>query len=250
MRIFPSLFATGASLPTSLITSLPPAVDGARIQSQVLARYGMRGELPPMGRLPWNEGADSVLRAAPPIVFQLPRGRLAWSQPVLDSTERIRGVVVGTRRTGGIAENHWIPLEGAGQRWNAQIDQLRHALDSSAILPGDARLAHGQVRAVPIAGGVGLLQPVYAWRSDSVPTLVRLGMVRDTVVTTGTTLAQALDVVTPELATDTSAAAQRGFRARVSELYQEMRDALQHGDWQAFGRAYDALGRLVAPGRP
>jgi hypothetical protein len=225
-------------------------VDGARIQAVALARYSLRGESPPMGHLPWNDGADSLLRASTPAVFQLPRGDLAWSQPVLDSTERLMGIVVGTRRSGGIAETHWLPLKEPGPRWNALVDQLRRAVDSTATVPNEARLAHGLVRAIPFASGVGLLQPVYAWRSDSIPTLVRLGMVRDTVVTTGATLAQALGVVVPPLASDTSMAAQRGFRARVSELYQEMRDALQHGDWQAFGRAYEALGRLVAPGRP
>jgi len=249
-REFPALFATGASLPPAVIASLPPAVDGARIQAVALARYGVRGEAPPLGHLPWNEGADSLLRATTPAVFQLPRGDLAWSQPVLDSTDHLMGLVVGTRRSGGLAETHWFPLKEPGARWNALVDQLRRAVDSTATVPSDARLAHGLVRAIPVSSGIGLLQPAYVWRPDSVPTLARLGMVRDTVVTTGATLAQALGVVAPPLATDTSAAAQRGFRARVSELYQEMRDALQHGDWQAFGRAYEALGRLVAPGRP
>jgi hypothetical protein len=36
------------------------------------------------------------------------------------------------------------------------------------------------------------------------------------------------------------------LRARASRLYDAMRDALQRGDWTAFGEAYDALGALLA----
>jgi len=32
----------------------------------------------------------------------------------------------------------------------------------------------------------------------------------------------------------------------VFALYAQMRAALQRGDWQAFGRAYEALGALLA----
>ena len=35
------------------------------------------------------------------------------------------------------------------------------------------------------------------------------------------------------------------FRQRVNDLYGAMRDALQRGDWPAFGKAYDDLGRLL-----
>jgi uncharacterized membrane protein (UPF0182 family) len=35
---------------------------------------------------------------------------------------------------------------------------------------------------------------------------------------------------------------------RVRRLYEQMREALRRGDWEAFGRAYDALGRLITSG--
>ena len=35
------------------------------------------------------------------------------------------------------------------------------------------------------------------------------------------------------------------FRQRVNDPYAAMRDALQRGDWAAFGKAYDDLGRLL-----
>jgi uncharacterized membrane protein (UPF0182 family) len=69
---------------------------------------------------------------------------------------------------------------------------------------------------------------------------------RDTTITTGATLRAALGV-TRGAAAD-SAAAPVDFRSRVAELYAHMRDALRRGDWEAFGRAYDALGTLLGPG--
>jgi len=35
------------------------------------------------------------------------------------------------------------------------------------------------------------------------------------------------------------------FQSRASALYGQMRDALRRGDWAAFGRAFEAMGRLV-----
>ena len=41
------------------------------------------------------------------------------------------------------------------------------------------------------------------------------------------------------------------FRQRVDALYTAMREALRRGDWVAFGKAYDDLGRLVrSPASP
>jgi hypothetical protein len=42
----------------------------------------------------------------------------------------------------------------------------------------------------------------------------------------------------------------RDFRARADSLYRAMRDALAHGDWSAFGRAFDALGAALRPSPP
>jgi uncharacterized membrane protein (UPF0182 family) len=36
----------------------------------------------------------------------------------------------------------------------------------------------------------------------------------------------------------------------VAALYAAMRDALRRGDWVAFGRAFDGLGRAVGAARP
>jgi len=38
-------------------------------------------------------------------------------------------------------------------------------------------------------------------------------------------------------------------KTSVTALYAAMRDALRRGDWAAFGRAFDELGRLLGPPR-
>jgi hypothetical protein len=69
---------------------------------------------------------------------------------------------------------------------------------------------------------------------------------RDSSAAAGTTLASALGVMLQPSTGE--AAAQGDFRTRVRRLYEEMREAMRSGDWLAFGRAYDALGKLIASG--
>jgi uncharacterized membrane protein (UPF0182 family) len=124
---------------------------------------------------------------------------------------------------------------------------MRRELDSTAAIPRDARIRFGEVRVVPVAHGLALVQPAYVWKADVPPTIARVAVARDTIVTTGRTLAEALGVA-PVASTDTLPLSAGDFRARVKELYTRMHAALQRGDWVAFGRAYDALGQLL--GRP
>jgi uncharacterized membrane protein (UPF0182 family) len=37
------------------------------------------------------------------------------------------------------------------------------------------------------------------------------------------------------------------LKTSATALYAAMRDALRRGDWAAFGRAFDALGRVLGP---
>ncbi|HEU4641721.1 MAG TPA: UPF0182 family protein [Gemmatimonadaceae bacterium] len=240
-RRFPSLFAPGA-LPAEVAASLPPALDAARAQAAVIAGYGLRGERPRNGHLPWNAGADSVLREDAPALVSLRSGVLGWTQPVLDSTDRVVGLVVASG--GRTSETHWLPLTSPGGRWNTLVEDLRRAIDSTTAAPRDGRLVHGAVRVAPLAGGPLLAQSAYVWRQDAAPSLARVAVAVDTTVRTGHDLAEALGVSPPP--GDTLAATPRDFRERVAALYDAMRAALQRGDWTAFGRAWDALGRLLA----
>jgi uncharacterized membrane protein (UPF0182 family) len=83
---------------------------------------------------------------------------------------------------------------------------------------------------------------------DGPPTLARIAIVMGDSLMTGRTLAEATSpaehVADGSNATEDKAL--RDFRAQVASLYAAMRSALQRGDWSAFGRAYDALGRLLS----
>lgn len=246
MRLFPSIFASSTSLPPQLLAAIPPATDGARAQATVFARYGGRGQAQPMGRLPWNDGADSVLRRGSEPLYQLPRGTLVWSQAVLDSTDRIAGVVVRTAGQYGVTE--WLAYDSGTTRWNSLLEQLHQVIDSSLTLPANTRLVRGPARAIPIGGSIALVQPAYRWRNDAPPALARVAVARDSITVAGATLASALGVAAQQPAAGGGEPGGTGdFRTRVRRLYEAMREALHRGDWQAFGRAYDALGRLIAP---
>ncbi|HEU6453346.1 MAG TPA: UPF0182 family protein [Gemmatimonadaceae bacterium] len=249
MRLFPSMFASSTTLPAQLLAAIPPATDGARAQAEMLARYGGRGQAQPMGRLPWNDGADSVLRRGAEPLYQLPRGTLVWSQAVLDSTDRIAGLVLRTAGQYGVTE--WLPIDSGGTRWNTLLEQLHQVIDSSLTLPANTRMVRGPVRAIPIGNSVALVQPAYRWKNDGAPTLARVAVARAGAATAGATLAGALGVAEQQPAGGAGAPAGAGdFRTRVRRLYEQMREALHRGDWEAFGRAYDALGRLIASGTP
>src|SRR4029078_4851589 len=69
------------------------------------------------------------------------------------------------------------------------------------------------------------------------------GAARDS-VSFGFTLAEAVGMP-PETTDAVSTITPAAFRQRVNDLYGAMRDALQRGDWPAFGKAYDDLGRLL-----
>ena len=249
MRIFPSLFTAATALPPQIMSAIPPAIDGARAQAEMFARYGERGAARPMGRLPWNDGADSLLRSSPEPLFQLPRGTLVWSQAVLDSTDRISGLMI--RTAGQYGTTHWLAYDSGSTRWNSLLERLHQLIDSSVALPADTRIVRGPVRAIPMSGAVALVQPAYWWKPGAPPALARVGVARDTVAAVGATLAAALGVAVPSPSEAGPGPAGTGdFRTRVRRLYEAMREALRRGDWDAFGRAYDALGQITAPEKP
>jgi uncharacterized membrane protein (UPF0182 family) len=97
---------------------------------------------------------------------------------------------------------------------------------------------------VPLATGIGFLQPAYHWRPESVPSIARVAtLVGDS--------AHALVPPTSVVARppDVHPAAPGGAAKSATALYSEMKDALRRGDWAAFGRAFDALGRVLEQGK-
>jgi uncharacterized membrane protein (UPF0182 family) len=161
--------------------------------------------------------------------------------PLLDSTERVRGVVAST---GGLTRStSWIPLASDGKRWGAVVDLLR----VSDTTRRDGGLVRAPLRVVPVGSQPVYVQPMFEWRPGANPALFRVAVARGDSVKSGGTLAKALG-----LATDTSSSATvaaRSTQPRADSLYRAMREALARGDWTAFGRAFDALGTVLGATR-
>lgn len=252
---FPGMFTPGAALPAAVARALPPAVDGALAQAGALARYGARGESPPLGQLPRSLGADSALATAMPPVIALAATQagpasLAASIPVLDSTQHVLGVVLatgGTRR-----ETLWYALPAPGPRWRRILDQLQRAPDSTVVAPADARLVRGAIRAVPVAGGLAFVQSTFSSATGRAagPVLARVAILDGDSLYVGATLAGAAGLPDEPVADRSGPLAPQDFRARAAALYEAMRAAMARGDWQAFGQAYESLGQLLGRRRP
>src|SRR6185312_3109108 len=108
----------------------------------------------------------------------------------------------------------------------------------------EGQLVHGRVRAVPLRSGIALVQPTYRWHGPGAPTLNRV------LVLSGDSLRS----IAPPLSGATSPPAVAGtapaadFRGSVARLYDVMRDALRRGDFAAFGRAFEQLGKALDAG--
>jgi hypothetical protein len=165
---------------------------------------------------------------------------------LLDASDHVRGTLVATG--GPQPATFWLPLAEPTLRWPAVLERLLRAPETPPS-PRDVALRHGPVHIVPIrGGGAAYVQSTYAWRTDGAPTVARVavhgaGPSRDSVAL-GTTLSDALGVHPDSGATRTPVTP-TDFRARVGELYSAMRDAMRRGDWPAFGKAYDELGKLL-----
>jgi hypothetical protein len=250
VRRFPALFSSWSALPPGVVASVPPPVESAVAQAATFARFWNRPEPPPspVAHLPASFGGDSGLFGGawrPPHLTPID-AKLTWTTPVLDAAERVKGLIIATG--GAQSTTYWYPLTEPGVRWPAVIERLLRAPDSPAP-PRDVSLRRGPVRVVPIRGGTAAyLQTTYAWRSDGAPTVARVavhgaGAARDSVAF-GLTLSEAIGVH-DDSTTATAKLTPADFRKRVEDLYAIMRDALRRGDWTAFGKAYEDLGKLL-----
>jgi hypothetical protein len=251
------MFGTWNALPAGLPALLEPPIDGVYAQATAFGRYGTRTDSDLARHVPSLDGADSAL-VTDDLPIGLPSGAgTALALPLLDDADRLRGLLIGS---GGATHTAaWYPLPTPGARWSAVLDRLR-SLDSAGSAAREGPLAHGRVRAVPIRSParIGFVQPTYRWRPQSVPTLNRVALL------SGDTIRSIAPPAGIALRGSQAAAFGRalgsarhgltgtgpGFRAMVAALYAAMRDALRRGDWVAFGRAFDGLGRAVGAARP
>jgi hypothetical protein len=233
MTRFPRLFARATSLPAVVRRQLPPARDGARAQATAFGRFGTRTESDVVRQLPIDEGADSALAASPAPLIGLPAaGTTGLVLPLVDSKENLRGVLIALGGAGH--RSVWLPSARTDRAWGEALDSLRGTDTVSASL-----LVRGYVRAVPVGGEVDLVQPRYDWRTGASPRLLYIAALAGDSVRSDRSLARLAGRATEP------AISASDFRARVRELYEDMRRASSRGDFAAFGRALDALGALL-----
>ncbi|HET6680678.1 MAG TPA: UPF0182 family protein [Gemmatimonadaceae bacterium] len=241
-RRFPRLFTSWSEIPVDLAAQVPPPLDGALAIAHAFARVGARGDLSPSAHLPREIGGDTLFSTLrwPPFVSP-GTGRLAWSAPLLDAADRVRGVI----SAGGGPQwtVHWQALDEPGPRWASVIDRLQRVPDVPGLVSRDIPLKRGPVRVLPLQRGMAFAQSTYAWRGDGPPVLTRVAVLEGDSVRTGATFAEA--VGDRDGARSAPVGTPAEFRARVELLYRTMRDAMTRGDWSAFGAAWAELGSLV-----
>ena len=238
MDRFPELFVDVDALPTEMQQALVPHAEAARARALAFARLGPTPlDAPPARRhLAVEHGADTVVSEGLVPFALAGRPGLAIAIPVLDPNDRLAGIVVAS---GPSAVTRWIPASGAPRYWARILDALR-AADSTAGRR-DARVVRGPVRTLPLRGGTAFVQPTYLWPSRGEPALARVNIIVDsTAEWPGVGGAEHDGSADPSRATPADADART--------LYLRMRDALRRGDWQAFGAAFEMLGRALAPG--
>jgi hypothetical protein len=243
VRTFPRLFAVDASLDPDLTRRLPPPIDALLIQARAFAQVGVRGEFLPPSHLPKRSGGDTLftLERTPPYV-DAATGELAVAFPILDATDRLRGLV--TADGGASYEPHWRPLPAAGPRWSYVLERMQRVPDTlAARQPRDTHPLHGAVRVIPADGGPVFAQTRYGVRADGAVQLQSVSVLIGDSVGVGVSIPSAVGAPSPPPTFEPLTPEE--FRARVEERYGEMRDALRRGDLRAFGEAYEALGRLL-----
>ena len=236
LRFFPRLFKPPTALMPSLRAMLPPLTDAARTQALAFAVAGFRGDSLEVRHFASPDGADSSASREPAHAVIPSLGGVSAVWPLLDSTERVRGVIAASG--GATRATSWIPVASDGNRWGAVVDRLRMA-DTVLRESGTVRTP---LRVVPVAGRPVYVQPTFQARPGATPTLARVAAFSGDSVHLGPTLAAALGTAPRTTSKAPSAAPELQLQLRADSLYRVMREALARGDWTSFGRAFDALG--------
>lgn len=243
MRRFPELFAAPGELDQDLTSHIPPAIDGVLVQATAFAQVGVRGEYLPPSHLPKWSGGDKMFPPdrLPPFV-DAATGELAVAVPVLDATDRVRGLVT---LTGGPSyDPRFHVLTQGAPRWGYVLERLLRLPDTlAAIGARDTRTFRGPVRTIPASGGATFVQTIYGARPDGGIQVLAAAVLTGDSLGVGATIAAATGAPAPQSAERPLSAEE--FKARVLSIYADMREAMRRGDFRAFGQAYDALGRLL-----
>ncbi len=253
---FPRLFTRAELLPPALAAALPVPYDAALAQAYVYAEYGSRsGRFAPGRRVQTvDTGATARYGGAFGSRIGAHAPAVATAIPLVSSADAIAGVVVAT---GGAAPRAtWVPAPATpiGARWQDLLDSTAAPVAApQATLgnPAGAREAPGVVdgalHVVPTTDGPLFVRSQYVFGADNRPSIAATSVVVGGRVLRGPVLRS----LVPGSGAPGAATAQ--LRPTVPEdrlgaargLYGDARRALQRGDWGAFGRALDDLGRVL-----
>lgn len=240
MRVFPSLFVPRTSAPAWLHAAFPPIVDWALVQGAALSRTGFVGDTLSARTLARVDDADADLAVGPAAQFQLDSlGTMAWGIPVVDGSDQVSGLLLARGGAGARTEFH--PVD-SGVRWTAVLERLQATADSAGFGRALPHSRRGRVQAIPMERGVAFVQSFYDWPPDQAPRLAGAIVLVEGRARVGRTVAAALGARDEP---PTSALPADVLRSRAAALYDAMNAALRAGDWQAYGEAWAALGRLL-----
>ncbi|MEW5915882.1 MAG: UPF0182 family protein [Gemmatimonadota bacterium] len=248
VRRFPSLFISRSAITPEFLRKVAPPLEASHLQARAFARFGRRGDVAPPSRLPQSTGGEeSFGEYASVPSYDLRRGSLFWSTPVLDAANVVRGIYVATG--GGSHDPVYVALPNSTTRWPVLLERMQSSGDAtSSLIARDSRAIRGPVRSVPHAGGIAFVQSTYTARGDGTLAVARVTVAVGDSMRSGASVMAALGI-TPT-STTVAPATPEEFRSRVESYYRQMRDALTRSDWRAFGEAYEALGRLLRAPRP
>jgi len=232
VKRFSSLFTTAAALPAGVREMLPPAPNQLLVQATAFGRFGLRTTDVETRHVPETLGGDSDLVTGGPMAVLRTKNAITTSVPLVDSTDRVRGVMVSVG--GASRRTVWFEM-GPGPKWPAIADHFR-ALDSTTGRRSPRPL-HSAIRTMPLGNRLVFVQPVFSYPREDSPTLSYVGVIDGE---TARRLAGLRRDGTPVAGGD--------LRAQVQAAYAAMRSALARGDWVAFGRAMESLGRIAGGG--
>jgi uncharacterized membrane protein (UPF0182 family) len=243
---FPGLFTPWDRVPAALAAQAPPRTDQALVAAVSYLRRStehgdstapIRAVTPPATDSSTAGGQNAIVSC-----FALPAAPSActWSLPLLDSRERVAGLILAIGGSRAAVLRYRARAEGP--RWTTVSDRLERPTDSVASA---SRIIEGRLRSVPYRTGVAFIRPEYSWPADLAPDLDRVAVVTNDTASSGRTLAQALglgpSVQRPAPAPTTAAE----FRARMLELYDAMQASLNRGDLTGFAAQFNELGRIL-----
>ncbi|HKG93251.1 MAG TPA: UPF0182 family protein [Gemmatimonadaceae bacterium] len=242
---FPEMFKSPDEVPPELAALLPPPTDGALAQTAAFARFGTRTQGGSNRHVPTEALTDAGSPEGETLI-RIPGAvpQVATTTPLLGAGDSVTAIVLTTG--GARPRSWWYELPKSPGRWPTIADQLRRRADSTAggAPPRDSGAPRGRLLAVPLDSGAAFVQPFYTLHADGTPLLARVAVLVDGTPRVVRDLAE-LAGGERQPVDSTPPATPAAFRERVEALYDQMRAALQRGDWTGFGRAYDELGRLL-----